>query len=63
MGGVDEQLVADGRLELLKSADDVLLARRPSRGDAPRLLHDRAPSDLLDVLLAGIPVLEAPELA
>jgi predicted glycosyltransferase len=58
MGGVDEQLVAEGRLALLTSADDVLLARRASRGDAPRLLHDRSPSDLLDVLLAGIPVLE-----
>ena len=61
MGGVDEQLVADGRLELLEHADDVRLIRRSSRGDVPRLLHDRDPSDLLEVLLGGIPVLEAPQ--
>ena len=52
MGGVDEQLLADGRLRLLASADDVRAdAPRDPRGDAPRLLHDRAPRDLLDVLL------------
>ena len=55
MGGVDEQLVADGRLRLLHAADDVELVRRPARGDAPRLVHDRDPAVLLDVLLGGLP--------
>ncbi len=61
MGGVDEQLVADGRLELLTSAEDVRLVRRSTRGEAPVLVHDRSPSDLLDALLDGIPTLEPVE--
>lgn len=60
MGGVDEQLVADGRLRLLTSADDVHLTRRGSRGAAPNLLHDRDPAELLEVLLGGLPSASAP---
>jgi predicted glycosyltransferase len=60
MGGVDEQLVADGRLQLLTDAGDVRLARRATRGDVPALVHDRDPGDLLDVLLGGLPVVESP---
>jgi hypothetical protein len=57
MGGVDERLVADGRLRLLDRADDVRLEPRPGRDAPPSLVHDRSPSDLLDVLLGGLPVL------
>jgi predicted glycosyltransferase len=56
IGGVDEQLVTDGRLMLLRSAEDVALVRRSTRGDLPRLAHDRDPSMLLDILLDGLPV-------
>lgn len=55
MGGVDEQLVADGRLELLHDPAQVRIERRATRGERPRLVHDREPSALLDVLLAGLP--------
>ncbi|MCZ4496762.1 MAG: hypothetical protein JWM25_1345, partial [Thermoleophilia bacterium] len=49
MGGVDEALLASGRLLRLERADEVVLERRP-RGAADALLHDRNPRDLLDIL-------------
>lgn len=55
MGGVDEQLVREGRLRLLESADDVLLEPRAGRDEPPALAHDRDPAALLDVLLGGLP--------
>jgi predicted glycosyltransferase len=57
MGGVDEHLVTDGRLQLLHDAGAVMLERRPTRGERPRLLHDRRASTMLDVLLTGLPQL------
>ena len=54
IGGVDEQLVASGRLQLLEHADDVVLERRATRGDRPSLVHDRSPRDLIEILLDGL---------
>ena len=56
MGGVDEQLVADGRLLQLATAQDVVLEPRPGRERGPRLVADRSPDDLLDILVAGVPL-------
>jgi uncharacterized protein len=55
MGGVDEQLLADGRLRLLRSADEVQLRRRGDARGRPRLAVDRDPAQLLELLLAGLP--------
>lgn len=55
-GGVDERLVADGRMQLLETAGDVRLEPRPDRTAAPRLVNDRSTSDLLDVLIGGVAV-------
>lgn len=57
MGGVDEQLVADGRLQLLHDAHAVVLERRATRDERPRLVNDRRSSTMLDVLLTGLPQL------
>lgn len=58
MGGVDEALLRAGRLHQLTSADDVRLERRP-RGERARVLHARAPADLLDLLIDGLAPAEA----
>ncbi|MCW2956680.1 MAG: hypothetical protein JWO69_1549 [Thermoleophilia bacterium] len=55
MGGVDEALLAEGRLLRLERAEDVRLERRP-RGGRVAIEHPRAPRDLLGVLLDGLPV-------
>jgi predicted glycosyltransferase len=55
MGGVDEQLVADGRLQLLRDPDAVRIERRAGRGDRPAPVTDRSPDELLDLLLEGVP--------
>ncbi|MCW2922943.1 MAG: hypothetical protein JWM98_347 [Thermoleophilia bacterium] len=60
MGGVDEALLADGRLRMLEAAADVPLRRRADRGAAPALRHDRDPRVLLGVLLDGLPSVAAP---
>lgn len=60
IGGVDEQLVASGRLQLLERAEDVVLERRSTRGERPTLVHDRSPRELLDILLGGLAPLEKP---
>ena len=59
MGGVDEELLREGRLLRLERAEDVLLEPRPRRETTERdqLLHDRHPRELLAVLLDGLPVL------
>jgi uncharacterized protein len=50
MGGVDEQLVADGRLKVLRDPADVVIPPRTS--DAPRrALTTRDPSELLRMAL------------
>jgi uncharacterized protein len=51
MGGVDERLVAEGRLLVLTSADDVVLARKPA-GRSIRTRRD--PERLVDLALAGL---------
>lgn len=54
MGAVDEHLIADGRLRLLRSPDDVMLPpsiRSAQDADAPEL---RDPDELLELLLAGL---------
>lgn len=54
IGGVDEALVAEGRLRTLERAEDVVLARR-DRGDGTiRLVTDRSTSAMLDVLIGGV---------
>lgn len=55
MGGVDERLLDEGRLELLRDPAQVRIERRASRGARPALLHDREPATLLEVLLSGLP--------
>jgi hypothetical protein len=60
IGGVDERLVADGRLQLLDRAQDVALVQRPGRDAPPTLVNDRSPRDLLEILLAGVPLLSSP---
>lgn len=57
MGGVDERLIADGRMRVLTSADDVELERRALSGSTPRLVTDRDPRDLLDALIGGVATL------
>lgn len=54
VGGVDEMLVADGRLRTLDRAQDVVLERR-DRGDGTiRLVTDRSPAAMIDVLIGGV---------
>jgi predicted glycosyltransferase len=54
MGAVDERLVAEGRLRVLRSADEVELVRKPSFR-AP--FAGREPSELLRLALGGWVVL------
>ncbi len=59
MGGVDEHLIADGRLRQLNAAsdiDDVLAARSTAVRSAP---HLRDPQTLLDLALQGLPLTAA----
>jgi predicted glycosyltransferase len=52
MGGVDEQLVEEGRLRVLTDPSDVVIGPRTS--DAPRLaLRTRDPAELLRMALGG----------
>ncbi|MGI9099314.1 MAG: DUF354 domain-containing protein [Solirubrobacteraceae bacterium] len=50
LGAVDERLIADGRLRALRSADDVVLAKRAS-GAGPRERVRRDPALLTELLL------------
>jgi predicted glycosyltransferase len=52
LGGVDEQLLASGRMHQLASADDIQLVRREHVGARPPL---RDPNELLDLILHGLP--------
>ena len=49
LGGVDEQLLRDGRLRQLQRATDVRIERKPS-GQPPRIRRD--PADLVALALA-----------
>ena len=52
MGGVDERLVADGRLKVLHDPADVVIPPRTT--DAPRrALTTRDPAELLRMALGG----------
>lgn len=50
LGAVDERLIADGRLRLLRSADDVVLAKRAAGERRARIRRD--PALLAELLLA-----------
>jgi hypothetical protein len=52
LGGVDEQLVREGRLKLLEDADAIAFEQKP-----PGALDDRVrrdPGDLLELALPGL---------
>ncbi|MDQ3741425.1 MAG: DUF354 domain-containing protein [Actinomycetota bacterium] len=51
MGGVDEQLVAEGRLKVLRDPDEVVVER--GSGSPRRALTTRDPSELLEMALGG----------
>jgi uncharacterized protein len=53
LGAVDERLIADGRLRRLERAEDVDLAPRADRGDAPGQTR-RDPEILTDLLLSPV---------
>ena len=55
MGGVDEGLIADGRLRQLSSADDVELTRRERKDATGALPGLRDPQLLLDKAFRGLP--------
>lgn len=50
LGGVDERLIAEGRLRLLRAADDLLLVKRRAEGARVR----RDPADMLSLLTSGL---------
>ena len=57
MGGVDERLIAEGRLRQLGAADQVKFVRRDARGSGePPTMRD--PRDLLDLALHGLPMVQ-----
>lgn len=56
IGGVDEQLIADGRLRVLTTPEDVQLTPRAARDAGPCLTNDRSPSTMLDVLIGGVSI-------
>ncbi|MDX6547683.1 MAG: uncharacterized protein QOG33_1233, partial [Gaiellales bacterium] len=51
MGGVDERLIADGRLRSLERLDDLVVERKPASA-AERLRRD--PERLIDLAFAGL---------
>jgi predicted glycosyltransferase len=51
MGGVDERLVAEGRLRPLTDADDLVVERKAGRAAAPLR---RDPDQLLALALSGL---------
>ena len=54
LGAVDAKLIAEGRLRKLRSADDVVLERRPGRRAGAPARVRRDPATLLDGLLAAL---------
>jgi predicted glycosyltransferase len=50
LGGVDERLIAEGRLRLLRTADEVVLVKRHAEGARVR----RDPAEMLDLLMSGL---------
>jgi predicted glycosyltransferase len=53
LGGVDEQLVRQGRLRLLRDLDDVVVEKRGVDGGRGRELVTRDPAQLLRLALGG----------
>jgi hypothetical protein len=51
LGGVDERLVAQGRLRPLTSAGDIVLEHKPA-GASERVRRD--PAQLVDLALSGL---------
>jgi hypothetical protein len=51
MGGVDERLIAEGRLRSLERLEDLIIERKPATV-AQRLRRD--PERLIDLALAGL---------
>jgi predicted glycosyltransferase len=51
LGGVDERLIADGRLRPLQRVEDLVLERRPA-GESARLRRD--PDVLIDLAVKGL---------
>ncbi len=52
LGGVDEQLIADGRLRKLVAADELVLEKRSHAGDAERVRRD--PALLVELLCSPL---------
>jgi predicted glycosyltransferase len=52
LGGVDERLVSEGRLRLLRDADEIAFAPKPAGSLADRVRRD--PADLLELALPGV---------
>jgi uncharacterized protein len=50
LGGVDERLIAEGRLRPLRTADEVVLVKRHAEGARVR----RDPAEMLDLLTSGL---------
>jgi uncharacterized protein len=51
LGAVDEALIAEGRLRLLASADEIVLEKRAARDEA---VAGRDPAELLELLLSAL---------
>ncbi|HEV3001569.1 MAG TPA: DUF354 domain-containing protein, partial [Solirubrobacteraceae bacterium] len=54
MGGVDEQLVREGRLRVLRDPADVVVERGPGSRSPRRALRTRDPAELLRLALDGL---------
>ena len=52
LGGVDEQLVREGRLQLLADAEAIAFEPKPAGALAERVRRD--PGDLLELALPGV---------
>ena len=52
LGGVDEQLVREGRLRLLTDPDEIAFEPKPAGALADRVRRD--PGDLLELALPGL---------
>jgi predicted glycosyltransferase len=53
LGGVDKQIVREGRLRLLRDVDDVVVAKRPLDGGRGRGVVTREPVELLRLAVGG----------
>jgi uncharacterized protein len=55
LGGVDERLVAEGRLRLLTDVDDVVVVKRERAGRGGFDVVTRDPAELLRLALPDVP--------